>query len=155
MLMEHSFVTTLSQSQAWELAENALFTLGFSRSNVRGDSGICFQRGVSSPAKASKISDLPQEVRMEFDRGRVNLAASVRLHRKASQLHRDMLITLARVLEQVVGQGTGIELARATWDSLEASIERSARNATRTKFVIVAFLAVFIIVVLASAMISR
>ena len=103
------------------------------------------RRGVAKASKAKKISDLPQEIRLEFDRGRVNLAASLEEFRKSGELHRDLLLALALMLERAVGNGMALEQAGCDWEDVHTRIEASARKANRRKVIIATILILFIV----------
>ena len=145
MLVEHVFVTTKEAPEALSAALGFLQRLGFAVQS-RTQTGLEVQRGLGKPARAKRISDLPQRARLEFDRGRVTLAASVREHRKAERLHAEMLTALAEGLELLLAQGRPEEEACLRWDQVDAEIvARAARQRRRRRIAIVFLLLIILI----------
>lgn len=151
MLVEHSFVTTLDAQAALAAADALLWALGFQREASSGDTVLEYRRGLAKAARAKKVSDLPQRVRLEYDRGRITLGASIEVFRKSTPLHRDVLLALAEAVECVVARGSTPEEARARWDGVHAHIEERAaarRRRDRIILVIVCVVLAFLVTVI-------
>src|SRR5690554_5084575 len=102
MVVEHVFVTTLEESEVMRRAAMALGAMGFAAAADAPSGGLLYRRGKRSAAKARRPSDLPQAAAVQFDRGRVTLAASMELRQKPTQMHKDLLIALASAVERAV-----------------------------------------------------
>src|SRR6266550_777518 len=83
MLVEHAFITTLEASDALQLASRFLNARGFEavaqNAFALGPGGwnvLEMTRGKRKAQRAKSVVDLPQQVRLEWDRGRVTVAAS-------------------------------------------------------------------------------
>lgn len=122
MLVEHVFITTLDAEPALEAARLFLGQLGFREERCDDTAAIRFLRGHLDPRAVRTISEQPQCVLLDFDRGRVTVAASIREHRKAGQLHTDLLLALTRGLELLLAQGQPAAEARDEWDRVEERI---------------------------------
>ena len=121
MLVEHTFVTTLSAADALLVAGSLLKHLGF-QVEPPGEAHLEACRGVKNPARAKRISDAPQRIRLDYDRGRITVAASAKVYRKPNPLHAEMLTTLAKVLERLLAEGLCEADAREDWDRVEEDI---------------------------------
>jgi hypothetical protein len=90
MVIEHTFITTMEADEAlWAIANFLAARGGFATVPDTGFAPITaadavpapraveLSRGVTNPARAKGIADLPQRVRVEWDRGRVSVAASI------------------------------------------------------------------------------
>src|SRR3954453_1751804 len=83
MVVEHTFVTTMLAPEALTAASGLLASRGFVAIGDRAfalDGGWnCLEmtRGKKNAARSKTILDLPQQVRIEFDRGRISMAASL------------------------------------------------------------------------------
>lgn len=117
LLIEHVFVTTMDAEEALLRAQAYLAGAGFGQV-VRDGSSLIMRAGRAAPLAHTSFREWPQEVRIEFDRGRVAVAASIREAKKPHPVHRDMLLALVRGLEQLLVQrvtldAASVELARA------------------------------------------
>lgn len=84
MVVEHTFVTTMEPADAMRTAADMLSRYGFTAVNE-----VAFQvgdgewktlevrRGMAKPHKSKGYQDLPQQIRVEWDRGRVEVAGMV------------------------------------------------------------------------------
>lgn len=145
MLVEHTFVTTLECEPALSVAKELLGHCGFIIDRLE-ERALQARRGKNKPAAARRIDELPQRVRLEFDRGRVTLAASIQEHQKATQAHTDLLITLAAALEAALVHGTSIEETLDPWRQLESRIAEEAKRRRRRYRIGVAVLLSFIVI---------
>ena len=78
MLVEHTFVTTMDGPEALALARDFLLMGGFCVTS-QVDNILEARRGREKSRQAVGMLQLPQQVRMEFDRGRVNVAVQLQL----------------------------------------------------------------------------
>src|SRR4051794_16092301 len=84
MVVEHIFITTLEAPDALRLASQFLNARGYIASAqsafaIGGGGGwnvLEMTRGKKSAAKAKSVIEFPQTIRIEWDRGRVTVAAS-------------------------------------------------------------------------------
>ena len=160
MVVEHTFVTTMGQEDALRSAAEFLHGAGFyappEGAFALGPAGwqrLRMRRGMEKLTQAKRASDLPQEVRLEYDRGRVNLALSVMVppqarkwglsgivwaddlgpSNKESPLLGAMLITLARSLELLLVYGQG-ERAMNEWQQMSYQADQgSAAHFARSR----------------------
>jgi hypothetical protein len=126
MLAEHTFVTTLDADEALGRATGLLQELGFAV-ELNTDA-LEARRGKRDPARARNHNQLPQSVRLEFDRGRITAAVGIRERRKADVLHRDMVTSLARALESHLAHGMLAEEACAEWNEVQLRIKKKVRR---------------------------
>lgn len=172
MVIEHSFVTTAQSAEAFEIASSFLKERGFvTGAGVGVASGTLakmeWQRGRENANRAKSVSELPQVVRMDFDRGRVNLAASITPSavwggrswtntqidvREADvksankmKMHHDLLMSILIGLEKLlVDRATLLDAARE-WEAVELQIAEAALKRKRRNAVIVTvFVAVMV-----------
>ncbi len=102
-------------------------------------------RGVVNPARAKGVGDLPQRVRVEFDRGRITVAASLEVRGKPGSLHSDMLLALAQSLDRLVAQDFTPSEARLPWNQIAHEIKADTARRRRRSRIIVVLLTLFII----------
>src|SRR6188474_2921057 len=84
MIVEHVFITTMEAPDALRLASQFLSSRGFEAVHQEAFqlgapdtwNVLEMRRGKKTPAKAKSHLELPQQVRLEYDRGRIALAAS-------------------------------------------------------------------------------
>ena len=90
MLVEHTFVTTMDAAEALAAVSDLLRARGFAPDDPPGRAAagagpvppsaspnmLELRRGKKNPARAKSALELPQHVRVEWDRGRVVVAAS-------------------------------------------------------------------------------
>jgi hypothetical protein len=84
VLVEHTFITTIPPAEAMGAASAFLQQRGFVPPpqtefalGPQAWATLEVRRGVANPARAKTVLDLPQQVRLGWDRGRVEVAASV------------------------------------------------------------------------------
>src|SRR5262249_14921959 len=84
MIVEHTFVTTLDAPDALRRASRLLEDHGFKAEepsafepSSSGPRDLKLQRGQRKPARARSIVQLPQEIRLQWDRGRITVAMSI------------------------------------------------------------------------------
>ena len=172
MVIEHSFVTTLDSAEALESSFRFLESRGFSPNN--GDNlrsqvtanRLELKRGKENPARARNVSELPQSIRLDFDRGRISLAISITPssawggrsftnsdvgvqikdveNPSRLKLHHDLLVGIAYGLERLVGERLPPEEAARDWTYAEEKIVDAARR--RKRKTIAAFLCLLVFV---------
>jgi hypothetical protein len=155
VVVEHELVTTLESTPALSAAATYLSEGGFVGQGGAVAVGqqewttLDMTRGKKNVARAKNVAELPQRVLINFDRGRVTVAASIQASQvwggggfavssgsvsespKKMGLHRDLLLGIVSGLElamtapQVDGQ------ARAQWVKAEAAILAEARKRSR------------------------
>jgi hypothetical protein len=154
MVVEHTFITTMEAPEALRAASEFLQASGF----VAKADGA-FQIDGSWPAlemsrgsvklTRSGIRDWPQQVRVEWDRGKVEVAASVmpprrgrswnvsltgtsdvRVSKRDDATMRDMLTKLATALELLLAQRS-LDEAAAHWSEIELRLEAEAKARKR------------------------
>jgi hypothetical protein len=130
VVLEHTFITTSDAPRVIEDASLFLQDLGFVV-EVMSEATLKARRGCEKPSKAKKVSELPQVVRIDFDRGRVSLAASIQELRKVGDLHRMLLQVIARSLESLLARGMTPDEARVQWDAVDQQIEEDAAAVRR------------------------
>src|SRR3712207_6576985 len=89
MVVEHVFVTTLEAPDALTRASEFLAAGGFVVQEQKafplgGWNAVEVTRGKSNAARAKSVEELPQRVRVEWDRGRVTVAAYIQAFGRAS-----------------------------------------------------------------------
>jgi len=73
-------------------------------------------------ANTRKIRQLPQTVKVVYDRNRVTVAASITPRAgRDLPLHTDMMLAVVTGLERLLIQRESVDAAAAEWDVLEAS----------------------------------
>jgi len=169
MVIEHTFVTTLEQADALQTAESFLNARGFTpeQSIANGSSTMLhMRRGTTNAAKAHSVAELPQFIRIDFDRGRVALAASItpspawggrswigsegetRLDDTRNpnrlKLHTEMLLGIVSGIEKLLVQGAALDLAYEQWDVAESHVAEAARRRKRKIIIAVTALAIVI-----------
>src|SRR5205814_3803523 len=83
MVVEHTFVTTMQDREALTAATGLLNSRGFVAVGEQAFSmdgswnNVEMRRGRAKPRGAKSILDLPLNVRVEFDRGRIAIAAAI------------------------------------------------------------------------------
>jgi hypothetical protein len=169
VLVEHTFVTTLPPAETFGAAAMFLQQRGFVALpqeqfpvGPHAWNALEVRRGVANPARAKTVLDLPQHVRLGWDRGRVEVAASVTPKPRGSGKSfvptgfatsgdwggskaqdpaiGQLLLTIARCLELLLAHRNG-EQAAAEWDQYHAAAseagERQRRRSRRIAIIAV------------------
>jgi len=160
MIVEHAFITTLEPEQAMALASEYLTARGFvapmQDSFPVGQeqwTAVELTRGKKNPARARSILELPQTVRLEWDRGRVTVALSITgsaqwggrgiggtERPKKMKLHERLLNAIAASLENLLahdGRGAG---DYAEWDAVENEARALARKRKIRQIILVSII---------------
>lgn len=162
MVVEHEFVTTLDAPAALSAAARFLAQGGFASQDQAFTVGqpqwttLEMKRGKKSPARAKTIAQLPQRIIVNYDRGRITVAASITASHawggsanfnigfgidacgespKKMILHQQLLIAIANGLDQVVAKGQPHEIAQADWLRTEQLIQEAAKKRTRRQLI--------------------
>ncbi|HEY2586650.1 MAG TPA: hypothetical protein VGI81_12875 [Tepidisphaeraceae bacterium] len=160
MVVEHTFVTTMEAPQTMSAAAQFLQEFGFVADGQRAFAlggtwdALEVRRGRARRGKRYAIRDWPQQVRLEWDRGRVDVAASAtppptgnfdtrwgdKLRKDESASVQELLFTVARSLELLLGARQP-DQARAELQAIDRRlIERADRNRRRVRFWIILLL---------------
>jgi hypothetical protein len=171
LVIEHTFVTTLDSHDALALASDMLSRRGFV---TEGESGfqlgeewttLQMKRGKKSAARAKTPSECPQQVRLEWDRGRVTLAASIEpqsrrnrtfafggvigyglyamRNKRATAEATDMMMVISTSLENLLVQNLPAEEAGKAWFAQEdLQLEKARKARVRSWIYLGIFLAI-------------
>ena len=127
MVIEHEFVTTLEAEDAMRRVGDFLLSRGFENSResafqVSGGRGgsapatwtrIRATRGKKKPTHVRRFDELPQTAIVSYDRGRVEVALSVRTVRdKIKPEYERVATALARAVEDAVCEGPEVAARR-------------------------------------------
>ena len=164
MLLEHVFVTTLDPNEALRRASEFLGARGFVSTGggfqVESQwTTLEVRRGQTNPAKAKGIPDLPQTVRIVYDRGRVNMAIAMPAYKRAFWTgvgeyppahvkaipHGDLLMAIARSVEAVMTQPAPPPETGQDWAALEASLRAQGMKEHRRRRITLYLAVVFVI----------
>jgi hypothetical protein len=184
MVIEHTFITTLEPNHALGAASTLLQAGGFtvqqnSAFQVGGGwTDLEVSRGRKSEAYAKDVTQCPQAVRVEWDRGRVVVAASITQKQRKGRgfkwsgnssavtyplsgapakdrVYADLMLVITRALELLLVQQLPPEQAMQSWMMVEQQMkEESRRDRRRGNIIILSILGVFfaiIIIVIAVA----
>jgi hypothetical protein len=128
MIVEHTFITTRPAQDALNAAETLLASLHFAPSGDQSALAREWRRGGTTARRARGLSDLPQRIRLEFDRGRVSVAGSVELRRKQQRSPRDAMVAITVALERLLADNQPPDTAAADARASQARLERIDRN---------------------------
>jgi hypothetical protein len=106
-------------------------------------------RGVANAAKAKTIDQLPQRLALEWDRGRVTVAASIEWfapgafrsgsrrepppHSPKVRPHIELMNGLMVALEALLARRVPFEEARGQWAAIEARVREESRRLARRR----------------------
>ena len=184
MVIEHEFVTTLDRNAALSSAARFLSEGGFSSDGNAFAVGqtewesLEVKRGKKSAARAKNISELPQRIIVNYDRGRVTVAASITAShawggsssfsigigsdapaesQKKMVLHQQLLIAIANGLECALTPGHDDLIAHSHWRAAEQAITQAARKRKRTALIVggLVILGFAILIAVVAIMVSR
>jgi hypothetical protein len=153
MVVEHTFVTTLEAPEAMRAVGTMLAELGFVAEVQNAFAiepawnSIDMRRGKAKTRRGGMLK-WPQQVRVEWDRGRVDVAVAVyppargRLDTNASKLGKKQkaaveqwLVTLAQSIEFLLGHKLPQPEAQAGLVRLEQELAEKDRKARRRVFI--------------------
>jgi hypothetical protein len=163
-------VTTLGSHEALTAASEFLSRGGFVaeadnafRMGETKWTTLQMKRGRKSSARAKDATECPQEIRLEWDRGRVSVAASIepRAHRrgfyyggvlglaiaasqnrggKKTREYSDMMVAISQALDDLLARGVAPEEAGRDWFTNEANIKLKAKKARRRSWILLGVL---------------
>lgn len=153
MVIEHTFITTMPPGQAMSAASALLASRGFVNAAgaeflVDGEwKSLEMRRGEASPRKAKSIPELPLSVRMDYDRGRINLAVSMPAYRQSfwtvggeyapespkARHHVQLLLNIAGSLEALLAPSPDQLPVGAEWTALERHLIQDGRARHRRR----------------------
>ena len=142
MLAEHSFVTTLPDTEALDRTQRLLTALDFEVES-RAEQQIAARRGKWRPHRGP-IDRLPPRVRMDLDRGRVVVAVSMELPGKPAQIHEEFLVAIARAFEANLNGGASFSEAFVELSDVHRRIAADARRRRDGKVILYGTLLVFL-----------
>jgi hypothetical protein len=161
MVVEHTFITTLEGHDALRMAWELLLSRGFSplpqqemAARPPAPNAVELRRGRENPERAKSIVELPQFVRVEWDRGRVVVAASItprtwmgRQYTPGSMITKaidtrqpdqeNMLLAIIHSLEMLLAHRRPPAECVAGLDQLQHHLVQQARRARRRGWLIV------------------
>jgi hypothetical protein len=144
MIVEHTFVSTLEVAACEQRTRDLLQACGF-REEAATSGGLEFRRGAKSPNKARRPDDVPQSVRVEFDRGRVVFAASLTPLRRPLPEQKDVLLLIANTLESFLTQNLELAEVLRPWIALSDRIANQQRRRKRIQHTFVAALLLLLV----------
>lgn len=116
------------------------------------------RRGAVKSKRNRGVNQWPQQVRVEWDRGKVDVAVSVtppprarfdsdpaKLGKKEKALVERMLFAVAQSLELLLARGVAPAEARAGLDRLDRELEDQARRARRRQTITLIVVLVFVV----------
>lgn len=104
-----------------------------------------FARGKASARKAIfKLEEQPQRVFVEFDRGKISLAASIEPYSRPEKLHGELMIAVAKRVERAVVSGEKEALIDSAWSDLGRRIAKRNFRKRLPQFVLLAVLFGFV-----------
>lgn len=153
MIVEHTFVTTYEWPDVSTLALSFLGLAGFTV-QAASEGLIEARRGRTEP-RGGRVSTLPQTFRLEFDRGRVAIAAGIRgVNDKDHASFAPLLTLLVQAIEGVLVYGHPIENCLLPWRNLEAQTRGFSGPGTRVAIGCLIGLVVIVVVAIFVAAIS-
>ena len=166
MVVEHVFITTMEAPEALQAASQFLARRGFSARPQEGfamGAGGAWNvlemaRGTHNPRKAKSVVQYPQTVRLEWDRGRVTVAAASTSYQEArsdymgrrnkgkvAQWQQQVLVGLVTQLQNLLEGRMDPEQLAATWTAEEDELhERDRRRRRRNVWTAVVIVVLFI-----------
>lgn len=140
-----------------EPVEQSLFSAAARPQKLR----LELRRGEQKASAAKSVAELPQQVAIEFDRGRVTLAAEIvpsaawggagimssAGQRARMNLHHELLHGIAIGLEHILTRDVSLEEADKAWHNAEQSIALAAENRHKRHLKIGGALILFIVIV--------
>ena len=177
MVIEHSFVTTLPSREALTAASEMLSRAGFVaetqgafRIGETDWTSLQMKRGRSSITRAKDPTECPQRIRLDWDRGRITIAASIepRSSRRsfyyggvggmvvasdsrvgrATRDYSDLMILITTSLEALLVQRITPESASQSWYAFQEELKEKARKSRRRGLIVVGVLFSLVILII-------
>lgn len=157
MHVEHRFVTTAPAAETFTTIARTLNSLGF-RIDHEDGSGLKASKGLNKAAKAKSVSELPQSVKVNFDRGRVELAVGAELKGKTGgHLPEHQALLVAQIIEADLTSESEAARLRSAWQDLEIQIwehrDRQARKRTMAWLGVIGLIVFVIVAIVAAAVV--
>jgi hypothetical protein len=115
-----------------------------------------FRRGKAAPQQAPyAIAQQPQRVAVEWDRGKMTIAASILPAGKPTAMHSELLMTLANVMEAHVGAGVSLDQIGAQWQDLHQRLRKHDRRRRLPRDITLGLLAALALGSVAIALVAR
>lgn len=114
-----------------------------------------YMRGVKNARKAVyRVERQPQRVFVEFDRGRVTVAASIESHRKPAPIHSELLSMIASSVEQRINGTAESDALLRAWAELHVRIAAHNRRKRLPRDILLVILVLVSFTCLWSAVLS-
>lgn len=128
MVVEHSFITTLDAADALGATRDLLLSRNWI---IKSETPTAVEAtaGEANVQKAKSVHTLPQHILVEFDRGRVTLAASITPVRKADPSHSHYLVAIIEAIENHIAYNDPNCCDK--WDNLVLVHEEERRKKVR------------------------
>jgi hypothetical protein len=139
VIVEHTFVTTRPEPEAFATAGELMSLLKFSPAPDPSPASREWSRGRRDARQTGFMSNLPQRLRINFDRGRISVAGSVELRNKKQLEARDTMVAITVALEHLLAHGQSLATSAADVLAKQAWIARMDR---RRKYVILGMVAI-------------
>lgn len=127
MLIEHSFVTTRPGPEVLAAIGSLLAALGFDIGNDASGQAISGVKGGKRGNSSTRISRLPQSIRVEFDRGRISIAGSVEVSGKEVLEHEAFLLSLVDTIQRRVVAGEPEEALARQFKEMQSQVDKRGR----------------------------
>ena len=148
MLVEHKFVTTAEQEAAFQAVEMFLTEIGFGV-EYRSGPALRFRRGREKAHPKYSPVEWPQAVHVEFDRGRVSVAASLTEFRQRKPEMEGLLVALVTCIEGLLAMGSSLDDARGQYAMAAARVDEYFRKVRlRRRITIGVFIALIVGIVI-------
>lgn len=167
MVIEHTFVTTLEAGDAMRLAADFLSRHGFVTDGQNAFqigqtewTSLEMHRGKTSIRRCAGVIERPQKVRVDFDRGRIVVAAMIESRRRSfwtgvggeltatspkGKPYAELLTTIVTGLEQLLSQQQPLAEVTPTWDHLDLQLIDLTRGARRRSRIILSIAILFVV----------
>src|SRR5258706_11125966 len=159
MVVEHTFVTTMQDREALAAATGLLNSRGFTAVGEQAFSmdgtwnNVELRRGKAKAARSKSILDLPLNVRIEYDRGRISVAAAItpwsrggreqipgelrtRSNNNPHPLQQELLLAVVAAIELLLAQRQLPQQCVMRLDQIEFAIFDFTRRMRRRKWIV-------------------
>lgn len=115
-----------------------------------------FRRGKVVPERAVyALEQQPQSVAVEWDRGKMTIAAGIQPAGKPTPLHGELLTTLAKIIEAHVAAGVPLDRIDAQWQDLHSRIRRDNRRRRLPRDILLGLLGALVLAVVVIGLAAR
>ena len=137
MIVEDSFVVAEPEADVFARARVTIEALGFNTVRLPSERTLELQRGKERPFLTFSLTSFRQRVRIEFDRGRVAVAASISAARRNLVRQRELLLALANLIRASLHRPEDLEAAQREWQRVDEQIRKDARRRKLTVTLVV------------------